>query len=424
MLKRLALSTTMVLACAGFAEAKVEIACLTTAAHLTRQHEPLMKRFNEMQDDIVAYAAPSQDYADTHLKLFRASATNTLPDCAFQAFNQLPSLARALDARSQIVHLDELIVKEEDGWKAANYTERMLDLGRVDGIQYGMPFNASVIQWYYNADLVRQAGGDPDNFPTTWDGVIELAKKIDALGDDIASLSYAADKWGDDWPWQTLILQQGGRMLNEAGDEVAFDKNNYHVEAMKLLRRLVEEGVYDPAISQSDQLTQFTEGKMGIYATSPASARNTAERVGELFDLRTTTFAVWNDAEGLLPSGGNAALITTKDPEKVAAAWEYIKFVTGPEGQEFAAKITGYLPTNRGALAEDRLGGYYAAEPYYATPSNQYDRAGPWSGYPGTQSEKIWREQREVIHAVMTGRKAPEDGAREMVEIAEKLMQR
>jgi len=425
MLKQVAFATTIALAMAAAAEAKVTITCLTTAGHLTRQHEPLMQRFNEMQDDVeVIYAAPAKDYSDVHLKLFRASATDTLPDCAFEAFNQLPSLARALAARGQIADLGELIAKEDKGWVEANYTDKMLDLGRVDRKQYGMPFNASVIQWYYNADLVKQAGGDPDKLPASWEGLVELARKIEALGPDIAGMSYAVDQWSDDWPFQVLILQQGGRMLNDAGDTIAFDQNDYHVNAMKLARSLVEAGVYDPNINQNDQFGQFTEGRMGMYASSPAGARNTQERVGGEFDLRSSIFTVWNDEKGLLPSGGNVAIITTQDPEKIAAAWKYIKFVTGPEGQEFAAKITGYLPTNIGARTPERLGGYYDANPYYATPSNQYDRAGPWAGYPGTQSEKIWRDQKSVIRAVMLGEKTPEDGAAELVSIAEKLMKR
>jgi len=70
------------------------------------------------------------------------------------------------------------------------------------------------------------------------------------------------------------------------------------------------------------------------------------------------------------------------------------------------------------------MGAFYAQNPYYATPIKQYDRAGPWSGYPGTQSEKIWRDQASTIRAVMDGKVTPEDGAAKLVEIAEKLMTR
>ncbi|MEM8552052.1 MAG: ABC transporter substrate-binding protein, partial [Pseudomonadota bacterium] len=109
---------------------------------------------------------------------------------------------------------------------------------------------------------------------------------------------------------------------------------------------------------------------------------------------------------------------------KIAAAWEWVKFVTGPEGQDFVSKATGYLPTNQGALAPELLGNYYEENPYFATPSKQYDRAGPWSGYPGTQSERIWREQRDIIRAVMEGAREPEEAADDLVDVAERMMQR
>ncbi|MEO0861852.1 MAG: ABC transporter substrate-binding protein [Pseudomonadota bacterium] len=412
------------LAFSTFADAKVTITCLTNAGHLTRQHEPLMAEFNAMQDEIVVeYAAPAKNYGDTHLKLFRGSATNTLPDCAFQAYNQLPSLARALAERGQIVDMSTLMEAEGDGWTEANYSEAMLDLGRVDGAQYGMPFNASVIQWYYNADLFREAGLDPDNFPTDWNGLFDAAQKIDALGDDILPMFM----WlinGDDWGFQTLILQQGGRMMSPDGQAVAFDENDHALEAMKMAKRLHDEGGLRTDLDRETQFAAFTEGRMGLWGLSPAGARNMQERVGAQFDLRSHPFTVWNDQDGKLPTGGNAAIITTQDPEKIAAAWEYIKFVTGPRGQQVTAEITGYLPTNRKVLGTDYMGEFYAANPYYATPVMQYDRAGPWSGYPGTQSEKIWREQASTIRAVMEGELSPEEGATQLKDIAVDLMKR
>ncbi|WP_194269377.1 ABC transporter substrate-binding protein [Tritonibacter litoralis] len=422
---RFTLASAMALALATTAaHAKVTITCLTNAGHLTRQHEPLMKEFNAMQDEIeVQYAAPAKNYGDTHLKLFRGSATNTLPDCAFQAYNQLPSLARALAERGQIVDMGPLMEAEGEGWIEENYSGAMLDLGNIDGVQYGMPFNASVIQWYYNADLFRQAGLDPDKFPSDWDGLIDAAQKIDGLGDNILPMFM----WlinGDDWGFQTLILQQGGRMMSEDGQEVAFHEDGHAVEAMKMAKRLHDEGGLRTDLDRETQFAAFTEGRMGLWGLSPAGARNMAERVGEQFDLRSHPFTVWDDAKGKLPTGGNAAIITTQDPEKIAAAWEYIKFVTGPRGQQVTAEITGYLPTNRQVLKTEYMGAFYEAEPYYATPVKQYDRAGPWSGYPGTQSEKIWREQASTIRAVMEGKTTPEEGAEELKAIAEKLMTR
>ncbi|MDF2812165.1 MAG: transporter substrate-binding protein, partial [Microvirga sp.] len=167
------------------------------------------------------------------------------------------------------------------------------------------------------------------------------------------------EQWGDDWPWQILITQQGGHLLDESQTKVTFDQNGHALKAMKLVKRLVDEGKYDPAMTASDQMKSFTSGTMGIYANSPASARNIKELVGDKFDLRSVKFTIVDNTNGTLPTGGNAMLITATNPEKIAAAWEYAKFMSGPKAQAITAMNTGYLPTNVGSLGEGFLAPYY-----------------------------------------------------------------
>jgi multiple sugar transport system substrate-binding protein len=424
MINMIALCTTLI-CFAGVVEAKTTITCLTIASHLEKQHKPLAEKFNAMQEDIkVVYAAPAKDYSDTHLKMLRASATNTLPDCVFSAYNQLPPLSEALNARGQIVDLGPLMEAEGEGWTEANYTSGMLEPGQVDGVQWSIPFNASIIQWYYNADLFKQAGLNPDNFPLTWYGLIDAAIKIKELDDDILGLSYGADFWGDDWLWQALITSQGGKMVSGDRKDILFDEDNLHINAMQILSVLVTSGAYDNSLDGSTQNTAFTEGKMGMFASSPSGATWYAGRVGGAFELRSAPFTIINDENGYLPVGGNVAVITTTDPEKIKATWEYIKYATGPEGQLFVSQVTGYLPTNKQALGKNYMGDFYDKNPLYATPRNQYHRVGPYAGYKGTQSEKIWRDQRATISQVMNRKLSVEEGAAKTVSIAEELMQR
>ncbi|EFH33345.1 sugar ABC transporter periplasmic sugar-binding protein [Brucella abortus bv. 5 str. B3196] len=66
---------------------------------------------------------------------------------------------------------------------------------------------------YYNADLLKAAGGDPDNPPTTWDEVIELGGKIKALGNGNEGIDF---RWqGDDWMFSALLFGAGGTILTE-----------------------------------------------------------------------------------------------------------------------------------------------------------------------------------------------------------------
>ncbi len=67
----------------------------------------------------------------------------------------------------------------------------MMALSTYGGKPYGLAFAASTPIIYVNDDLVTKAGGDPANFPTTWDGIFDLSKKIAATGDGTIGLFYS-----------------------------------------------------------------------------------------------------------------------------------------------------------------------------------------------------------------------------------------
>ena len=104
-----------------------------------------------------------------------------------------------------------MIAAEKD-WAKAGYDGALLTLGQVKGKQYGMGFSLSTPIIYFNADLVKKAGGDPDNFPKTWDGIFALAKKINDPANKIAGFHFDWDITGN-WMWQALVFSNGGTML-------------------------------------------------------------------------------------------------------------------------------------------------------------------------------------------------------------------
>ncbi len=61
------------------------------------------------------------------------------------------------------------------------------------------------------------------------------------------------------------------------------------------------------------------------------------------------------------------------------------------------------MPTNLRAQAPDFLGKFYDQNPNFRTVSLQAERAKPWQGYPGGNSVRIWRAQRDIINSVMRG---------------------
>ena len=408
------------LATSGAKAQQVTLDVLYAFPAFAKFHEPIAQEFMKRHPDIkIAFRAPAPTYDDGHQTMMRQAVTNQLPDVYYSGFHLLTELSRTLAKRNQIVDLDPLLAAEGKEFRAKNYSDRIVALGKVDGKLYGLPFNASSPIMYYNVELVKKAGGDPDKMPDNWDAVMALAAKIKAGVSDVAGLAYNVHDWPDVWLYHAMITQAGGTVVE--GDRVPLGGPDIGVQTLQRFRRFVsEEGM--PLIDWDQSRQQFIAGKIGIFFDTPARLRQVTDLIGDKFTLKTAIFPIDNKAKGGLPTGGNAAIITTHDPKKQKAAWEFLKFVTGPEAQKIVVESTGYLPTNLRATGPEFLGPFYDKNPNFRTVSLQIDRSVPWQGYPGGNSVRIWRAQREIITGVMRGEIEPKAGYERLVKETADLM--
>ncbi len=380
---------------------KVTLDVLYAQPGFAKYHEPISQAFMKAHPDIeIKFRAPAKDYDEGHQTMMRAAVTNQLPDIYFPGFHLIAELAATLEKRGQIVDLGPKLAAEPAAWRAENYTDSMIKLGQVHGKQYGMAVNASLPILYFNTDLVKKAGGDPAHMPDTFAGIVALAGKIAQTSPGVAGMSYDVHNWPDTWLFQAIIDQAGGRVLDDSGTKIAFD-NATGRKVFGLMRSFVSEGKM-PVIDFEASRQQFIAGQTGLFFDTPARMRLITDSVGTRFPLGTAVFPIDDKAKGGIPTGGCAIIITTKDAAKQKAAWEYAKFITGPEAQKIVVEITGYLPTNKRAAGPEFLGPFYDKNPNFRTVSLQVDRALPWQGYPG-DTVRIWRAQRDIIDAVMRG---------------------
>ena len=108
--------------------------------------------------------------------MLREAVTNQMPDVSFQGLNRI----RVLVDKNIPRRLDGYIAAEKD-FDKQGFHQAMYDIGTSSGKVYALPFAISLPIVYVNLDLAKKAGADPANLPTTWDGIIDLAKKIKAL---------------------------------------------------------------------------------------------------------------------------------------------------------------------------------------------------------------------------------------------------
>jgi multiple sugar transport system substrate-binding protein len=385
-----------------------------------RFHDPLADAFMKQNPDIrINYLSPAASYTDGQQRILRSAATGNLPDVYYSGYNYLGELVRTLDAKHEITDLTPILTREGGDWVKQNYSDNVLKLGQVDGRQWAIPFTSSTPIVYYNKTLLG-AVGETEEATQTWDGIIRAARKISDAG-SADGVSYAVNEWGDDWLWQALILNAGGQMMKDDRTKVAFGDESGK-DAVKLIRRLVTETKM-PFLDEDQAIQQFAAGKLGIFIGSTAEVRVMGDAVGGKFQFGTAPYPKAVRSEGGLPVGGSAATILTSDPAKQQAAWEFVKFVTGPAGQKIVVLGSGYMPTNLQTVKSDYLGTFYSQHPEWTTSVGQWPIAKPWFGYPGGSGPRIWDEQKVVLSQIMRGEVTPQAGLTTLVEVTDRLAQ-
>ena len=344
--------------------------------------EKLAAAFMAANPDVkITIDGPAESYAEGVQRLLRESIAGTLPEVAYVGLNRW----RILEDRGLTRPLDALI--DDGAFAEAGYTPALRSLGQFEGKQHALATSASTLVMYVNPTLVERAGGSMETFPTTFDGVIELAGRIDALGDGIDGI------WVDrhDWRFQSLLGSYGGRPMTEDESDITLD-SAAGIAAARLYGRFVKEGGMKSYIDD-DARQAFPAGTLGIMLESSSLLTRFTEAAGDRFDVtvKPLPVAAEDKSSVYFPTGGSAIVLLTEDPAKREAAWKYMRFVTGPEGARIVVENTGYAPTNALVLKDDAyLGAFYADNPNAKTAHAQVAAyAGPWYAFPGAEGVAV-----------------------------------
>jgi ABC-type sugar transport system, periplasmic component len=137
--------------------------------------EQLTNDFNKENPDIEVEAVYTGNYDDTVTKIQTAAQGGNPPDL----FVSLATQRFTMASSEMAMPLDELIAEDgEEGKKYIDdFLESFIEDSYVDGKIYSIPFQRSTMVLYYNKDIFKEAGLDPEKAPETWEELVEIAKK-------------------------------------------------------------------------------------------------------------------------------------------------------------------------------------------------------------------------------------------------------
>ena len=175
------------------------------------------------------------DYSQTLIKALAAIRAGTGPQFAVLLAAEMHSL----QDQDILVSIDDIGL-DADGkkWLGGFYPAFMAN-SHADGKTWSVPYQRSTAIFYYNKTAFRDAGLDPETFPTTWSDLAAAAEKLtkrDASGRVTRwGIKMAGDLGNAQWTFGALANQAEQTLMNEAGSEVYFDQPKT-IEAMAFWR--------------------------------------------------------------------------------------------------------------------------------------------------------------------------------------------
>ena len=227
-----------------------------------------------------------------------------------------------------------------------------------DGKNFMVPYWTDAGIFYYRSDLLKELNAEP---PKTWDDLLKVGNGIRDKHPDVAPYVWqGAVHEGLALNVLEYIWSNGGDALNEKGDVVLNSPNA--VEALQFLVDLIHvhkispEGVTSSRTVENNQI--WFEGRAGLMR-SWSFVYGILSSTPSKYSLRLDQLGYTNipaGPKGTVPGasclgGWNCAINASSKNQD--AAWTFIEWVTGFEGQK-ATAIGTANPMTRKAIYEDK----------------------------------------------------------------------
>ncbi len=207
--------------------------------------ESAIKEYNASQSKYVVEGVFAGNYEESLQKIMAAIASGNAPVLIQQAHVYAPQL---LDANVLEV-LDPYIAKDKTFPKDL-FIESLFQSNVFNGKTYGIAFNCSTPIMYYNKDLFRKVGLNPEKFPETWEELRETAKKL-TKPDRPGILLQASMNTNDANIFEGAAYSNGGRWISEDGKTVVINDQGV-VDVLQLFIDLQKDGSTAANITETD----------------------------------------------------------------------------------------------------------------------------------------------------------------------------
>ncbi|MFC4812717.1 ABC transporter substrate-binding protein [Paenibacillus sp. GCM10023250] len=327
----------------------------------------LVSDFNASHPDIQVEAVYQGTYDDS-LNKMKASLDS----------KSGPSLIQVYEIGSKFMVDSKAITPVQDFIDADNYDvsnleENILGYYTFNNKLYSMPFNTSNPILYYNKDMFKAAGLDPENPPKTYEEVKNAAKALTKEGKTGASFAIYG------WFMEQFFANQGAEYVNNGNGRTdaateSLVAGEAGVKTLTWWKDLIDSKVALNLGRKSDDTKKaFLAGQIGMTLDSTASLRGIVDGAKGKFEVGTSFLPKPDGTTegGVVVGGASLWIMNNKPADEQKAAWEFIKFLAQPDTQAKWHINTGYFPITKKAYDEQIVKDNMAAYPQFQTAVDQ-----------------------------------------------------
>lgn len=351
----------------------------------------LVKEFNDQHNGITIEYRLIQ-FDDVVTEAMRAYATGQAPDII-----AVDNPEHALfSSRGAFLDITDMI-KNSKVIKPENYFPGPLKSVEWDGKYFGVPKATNTIALYYNKDMFKAKGLDPNKPPQTWDELVEDARKLTDPAKNVYGLAFSA-KANEEGTFQFLPwAQMGGGSYEHINADGA-------VKALEVWKTVMDEKLASPDTltrGQWDSTGTFNSGNAAMAISGPWELDRMMKEAK--FDWGVTLLPVPNEGAERSSAMGDfnwAIFSTSKHP---AEAFKALEYFVSQDDKMF--KNFGQLPARSdisipetGEPLKDAALKVFLEQLKYAKPR------GPHPQWP-----KISKAIQDAIQAALTGQMSPKD---------------
>ena len=407
-------------ASATLAQAPVEISFyypVAVGGPITKLIDNFASDFEKENPGIKVKPIYSGSYQESITKALTAVKSNDAPTMSVLLSTDMFTL---IDEEA-IVPFDPLIRTPEDQAWLKGFYPAFMENSQTGGKTWGIPFQRSTIVLYYNKDMFKDAGLDPNKPPATWKEMAEYAQKLTKRDG-----SGKVTQWGVQipasgfpyWLFQGLATENGAQLMNSAGTETYYDKPEV-VEALQYWMDLTNkykvhpEGIVEWGTTPKD----FFERKVAMMWTTTGNLTNVKNNAK--FDFGVGMLPA-NKRRGSPTGGGNFYIFKQAKPEQQVAALKFIKWITSPARAARWGIDTGYVAVRPDAWETPVMKKYVADFPPAAVARDQLQFA--VAELSTHDNQRVTKALNDGLQAALTGSKGADQAMKDSQREAERLL--